>query len=117
MSIISRVFICRASYGKVVVVVTAAAQTVVMLAVFWAKKLNLGRQENVFVLIYVSQVQNAGPVGPVTLVGFGISSTVTMANAKKPVLRVVASALPETQIILLMAIIPTVFLLIILVDV
>ena len=114
--------ILRTTGFSVVVVVTAATQTVVMLAVFWAKKLNLGRQENVFVMIYVIQVQNVGfrqlYFGPVTNeVDLGILSTVTMVNAKKPVLRVIASALLEKQIILTTAIVPTVFLQINLVDV
>ena len=84
-------------------VVIAATQTEVMLAVSMAKTLNLGRQENVFDLIYVIQVRNVGPMYyRVNFVWKTI--TVTMVNAKQTVTTVIASALPEKQNILAMII-------------
>ena len=121
--------------GRVVVVI-AAALTVVRPAVLKAKRLNLGRQENVFEMIYVIQVQNVRADmhmimlmilinAKAILVEIIIAPTVTMVNAKAFSPISPASALPEKQNMLVMIIFPvsiigtctTVFLLIILVDV
>ena len=110
-------------------VVIAAALTVARLAVLKAKKLNLGRQENVFEMIYVIQVQNVGGAIMIMIMilinAMAIAPTVTMVNAKTIATISTASALPEKQIILAMIIFPisgietctTVFPLINLVDV